>query len=63
MFWPPKPYPSWVKNISEKEWQSPIGNSPALTTEQTSQNDSLTHAWIYNWNEENERWDLIDDNL
>ncbi len=63
LFWPPKPYPSWVKNVSEKKWQSPIGDEPNLTAEQSSQNDALTHSWFYNWNEDNERWDLIDDNL
>ena len=63
MFWPPKPFPSWVKNISKKEWESPIGDPPNLTEEQISQNNALTHLWFYNWNEDNERWDLTDDNL
>ena len=34
IFWPKKPHASWVKNISEARWQSPIGDVPALTAEQ-----------------------------
>jgi len=61
LFWVPKPYPSWVKNVSEKRWQSPIGDAPDLTTEQSSQNNAGTNKWYYNWNEDAERWDLTDD--
>jgi hypothetical protein len=60
IFWPKKPYASWVKNISEADWQSPIGDAPALTTEQTSQNEARTHSWNYMWNEDNQSWDLTD---
>tara|TARA_R100001163_G_scaffold65523_2_gene63066 strand:- start:1857 stop:2306 length:450 start_codon:yes stop_codon:yes gene_type:complete len=58
IFWNEKPYDSWVKNISEAKWQSPIGDAPALTSEQQSQNDAGTHLWVYFWNESNETWDL-----
>ena len=58
IFWPPKPYTSWIKNISEARWQSPIGDEPALTAEQISQREANTHFWIYFWNEENQTWDL-----
>jgi hypothetical protein len=58
IFWPKKPYASWVKNNSEARWQSPIGDAPELTTEQSSQNQAETHFWIYNWNEEGQSWDL-----
>jgi len=58
IFWPKKPHASWVKNISEARWQSPIGDAPALTAEQTSQNEANTHRWYYNWNEETQAWDL-----
>ena len=34
IFWPKKPYASWVKNISEARWQSPVGDAPELTEEQ-----------------------------
>ena len=58
IFWPKKPHASWVKNNSEARWQSPIGDAPELTTEQSSQNQAKTHFWIYNWNEEGQSWDL-----
>jgi len=60
IFWPKKQYASWVKNIAEARWQSPIGDAPALTAEQTSQNEAGTHNWIYDWNESNQSWDLTD---
>jgi hypothetical protein len=58
IFWPPKPYASWVKLISEARWQSPIGDAPALTEEQQNQNTAGTHLWIHDWNEEGQSWDL-----
>ena len=58
MFFPPKPHPSWVKDTSDAQWHSPIGDAPALTAEQTSQNEARTHSWDYVWNEEGQSWDL-----
>ena len=60
IFWRKKPYPSWVKNITTATWESPIGNAPGLTAEQTSQNEAGTHSWNYVWNEDNQSWDLTD---
>ena len=60
IFWPKQPYPSWVKDTTTASWKSPIGDAPALTAEQTSQNQASTHNWKYLWNEENQSWDLID---
>ena len=60
MFFPPKPYASWVKNTTDARWQSPIGDAPALTAEQTSQNEAGTHSWSYDWNESGQSWDLTD---
>ena len=60
IFWPKKPHASWVKNNSEARWQSPIGDAPALTDEQESQNIADTHEWNYVWNETNTTWDLTD---
>tara|TARA_R110000803_G_scaffold139274_2_gene205965 strand:- start:785 stop:1258 length:474 start_codon:yes stop_codon:yes gene_type:complete len=60
IFWNKKPYPSWVKNTTTACWQSPIGDAPALTAEQTSQNEAGTHGWNYIWNEDNQSWDLTD---
>jgi len=62
IFWPPKPYASWVKNTTDARWQSPIGDFPELTAEQQAQNDATTHKWGYEWNEDNQSWDLTDGN-
>ena len=61
IFWPKKPYASWVKNTTTAQWQSPIGDAPALTAEQTSQNEAGTNTWVYDWNESNQSWDLTDE--
>ena len=58
IFWPKKPYASWVKDTATAQWKSPIGDAPALTAEQTSQNEAKTHDWYYAWNEEGQSWDL-----
>jgi len=60
IFWPKKPYASWVKDTTTATWKSPIGDAPALTAEQESQNTAGTHRWGYAWNEENTTWDLTD---
>jgi hypothetical protein len=66
IFWPKKPYASWVKHIESASWKSPIGDAPALTAEQETQNTPVgdpaesTHAWEYVWNETNQSWDLTD---
>jgi len=62
IFWPKKPYASWVKNTTTAMWQSPIGDQPELTAEQISQNEAGTHSWSYAWNEEGQSWDLTDNN-
>jgi len=54
MFFPKKPYASWVKNLSEARWQSPIGDAPELTQEQIDDQKS------YIWNESEQSWDLTD---
>ena len=62
IFWSPKPYASWVKNTSDAHWHSPIGDAPALTAEQESQNAAGTNYWVYEWNESGQSWDLTDHN-
>ena len=68
IFWPKKPYASWVKHNESASWKSPIGDAPALTAEQISQNTPAdentpaTHDWSYVWNETNTTWDLTDSN-
>ena len=60
IFWPKKPHPSWVKDTATASWKSPIGDPPALTAEQQSQNEAGTHRWEYSWNESGQSWDLTD---
>jgi hypothetical protein len=60
IFWPKKPYASWVKNTTTAAWTSPVGEPPAVTAEQQAQNEAGTHLWGYSWNEANQSWDLID---
>ena len=71
IFWLKKPYASWVKHIESASWKSPIGDAPALTAEQETQNTPTTdaegnitapstHMWGYSWNEANTTWDLTD---
>lgn len=52
IFWPEKPYPSWVKNTTEARWQSPIGDEPALTAEE------ITAGSYYSWDESSQAWTL-----
>ena len=58
IFW--NPSPSWIKHVETASWKTPIGDAPALTAEQESQNTAATHNWIYAWNEANQSWDLTD---
>ncbi len=60
IFWPKKPYASWVKNMTTASWESPVGDAPELTEEQIAQNVANTHMWSYDWNEANQTWDLTD---
>ena len=60
IFWAKKPYASWVKDTTTAQWKSPIGDAPALTAEQESQNTADTHGWHYVWNEAGQTWDLTD---
>ena len=60
IFWLKSPHQSWVKHLATASWKSPIGDAPALTAEQDSQNTADTHDWYYAWNEANTTWDLTD---
>ena len=57
IFWPKKPYASWVKNTTNAQWDPPVAQ-PDLNAEQQSQNEAGTHRWSYVWNETNTTWDL-----
>ena len=60
IFWHSSPYPSWVKDISDASWHSPVGDPPALTAEQQTQNEDGTHRWGYAWDEAGQSWNLTD---
>ena len=60
LFYPKKPYASWVLNTTTATWPSPSGDAPDLTADQTSQNVAGTHFWTYSWNEGGQSWDLSD---
>ena len=47
-----KPYASWVLNVAEARYQSPIGDEPALSEE-----EQATH--MYEWNESTGAWDKV----
>jgi len=51
IFWPKKPYASWIKDTTTAQWKAPI-DKPSLTSEQQSQNDAGTHYWVYRWDED-----------
>lgn len=51
-FIPPKPYPSWILNTTTLEWESPLGDCPPLTNEQTVTTDSGYVISGYTWDED-----------
>ena len=52
IFWPKSPYPSWVKNTTTAEWESPSGPPPVLSAE-----DEVTHQYI--WDESAKSWNKV----
>jgi len=52
LFYPKKPYASWVLNTTTASWHSPIGDAPELTVEQKAAKS------YYEWNESDKSWDL-----
>ena len=56
LFYPKKPYASWVLNTTTASWHSPIGDAPALTAEQEADTENRYH---YDWNEVGQSWDLV----
>ena len=59
IFWPKKPYESWIKDITTASWKSPVGDAPSLTEEQLNERANGTNYWAYVWNEEIKNWDLV----
>ena len=53
IFYPKKPYASWVLNTTTASWHSPIGDAP----DDLSDEETITH--YYEWNEGTGAWDLV----
>ena len=54
IFWPQKKYQSWIKNITEARWQSPIGDPVRKLT-----NEEKIQGFAWNWNENSQIWELF----
>jgi hypothetical protein len=52
-FIPPKPFDSWILNEETADWESPLGDAPALTEEE------IEARSFYRWDEKNGEWILI----
>jgi hypothetical protein len=52
IFYPKKPYASWVLNTTTATWHSPIGDAPDDLTDEEKAADT-----IYQWNEDGQSWD------
>jgi hypothetical protein len=51
LFYPKKPYPSWILNTTDARWHSPIGDAPDDLIDE----EKTTHH--YKWNESGQSWD------
>jgi len=54
LFYPKKPYASWVLNTTDAQWHSPIGDAPDDLTD-----EEKTAGTHYQWNEDSKSWDKI----
>ena len=52
LFYPKKPYASWVLNTTTATWHSPIGDAPDDLTDEEKEADTT-----YQWNEDGQSWD------
>ena len=52
IFYPKKPYASWVLNTTTATWHSPIGDAPDDLTDE----EKVAHTQ-YDWNEVGQSWD------
>ena len=52
IFWPKKPYASWVKHNESASWKSPIGDAPDDLTD-----EEKAAGTYYVWNEGTGAWD------
>ena len=52
LFYPKKPYASWVLNTTDARWHSPIGDAPDDLTD-----EEKAARTYYVWNEDGQSWD------
>ena len=52
IFYPKKPYASWVLNTTTASWHSPIGDAPDDLTD-----EEKAAGTLYVWNEDGKSWD------
>ena len=52
IFYPKKPYASWVLNTTDAQWHSPIGDAPDDLTD-----EEKAAGTRYVWNEDTKAWD------
>ena len=52
LFYPQKPYASWVLNTTTATWHSPIGDAPDDLTD-----EEIAAGTYYVWNEDAKSWD------
>jgi len=52
IFYPKKPYASWVLNTTTASWHSPIGDAPDDLTD-----EEKAAKTFYVWNEDTQAWD------
>ena len=52
IFYPKKPYASWVLNTTDASWHSPIGDAPDDLTD-----EEKAASTRYVWNEDGKSWD------
>ena len=52
IFYPQKPFASWILNTTTATWHSPIGDAPDDLTD-----EEKTAATSYTWNEVGQTWD------
>jgi hypothetical protein len=58
-FIPPKPYPSWILNETTCCWGAPVVK-PETFTQNLTDEDGNPVPDDYNWNEETQQWELVD---
>jgi len=57
IFYPKKPYASWILNTTDAQWHSPIGDAPDDITDEEKEAFVNHQTLPYEWNEADQSWD------